>query len=129
MGLLDRGQAALVRRQKQAAGRTVTYGRGAERWPLPAWPGKQLFAREPTEVNGATVVRGETDYLFALADARAANIPFPPREGDTIADPAVTDPATGGPKVFELRTPTGEPCWRWSDENHTTVRVHCQRAR
>jgi hypothetical protein len=30
--------------------------------------------------------------------------------------------------VFELRTPTGEPCWRYSDEFETTLRVHCMRA-
>lgn len=128
MGLLQRGQAALIRRQKQADGRTVTYQRGAERWTLTAWTGKQLFAREATDVNGATVVHGEADYLFAVADARAAGLPLPPAEGDRITDPTVLDATTGAGKVFELATPTGESCWRWADNDHTTVRVHCRRA-
>lgn len=132
MGLLDRGQAALVRRQKQAAGRTVAYARpGGGSWEFTAWPGTQLFAREATSSNAATVERADADYLFTVADARAAGMllasDLPPRAGDRITDPTVLDDQTGRPKVFEVRSPTGETPWRYSDQGQTTIRVHCMR--
>jgi len=117
-----------VRRQKRAAGRTVTYTRGGTSYSFTAWPGTQMFAREATTNNAATVERADADYLFTVADAKAAGLTLPPVVGDTITDPSILDDRTGAPKVFELRTPTGETCWRYSDEFQTTVRVHCMRA-
>ena len=117
-----------MRRQKRAAGRTVTYTRGATSYAFTAWPGAQLFAREATTNNAATVERADADYLFTVADAQAAGLTLPPVQGDRLTDPRILDDRTGSPKVFELRAPTGEPCWRYSDEFQTTLRVHCMRA-
>lgn len=129
MGLLDRGQAALVARMKSAVGRTVTYTRGGSSYQLAAWPGQQLFSRAPTTQNGATVVRSDADYLFSVADAEAAGLTLPPQRGDRITDPGTADDVTGEPKVYEVKTPTGEPHWRYSDPvTRTTVRVHTMRA-
>lgn len=128
MGLLTAGQAFLAAGMKAAAGRTVTYTRGGTDYSFAAWPGTQMFAREATTNNAATVERADADYLFTVADAKAAGLTLPPVQGDRITDPSILDDRTGAPKVFELRTPTGEPCWRYSDAFQTTVRVHCMRA-
>jgi hypothetical protein len=123
---MDRAQAALVRRQKQTRGRTVTYARGAEATTVTAWPGATLYARA-TEDPGASVVRGDADYLFVLAELLLNGEPIVPQEGDRLTDPTVLDPETGAAVVFELLTPTGEPAFRFSDQGRTTARVHCKR--
>jgi len=124
--LLDRGQATLMRVMGTAAGRTVTYTRGAQSTTLTAWPGRTLFARQ-TEEPGASVVWGERDYFFAAASLVLSGVLVVPAKGDRITDPTVLDPASGQPCVFELATPTGEPVWRYSDADRTEIRVHCKR--
>lgn len=128
MSLQSRGAAALARRQKAAAGRTVTYTRDGTDYRFTAWPSSQTLNRAPTSANGATVVRVEAVYLFELADAAAAGLTLPPRRGDRLTDPTVLDDRTAAPKVFELQTPTGEREWRYQDQGHTIARVMCQRA-
>lgn len=124
--LIARGQAALVRRMKATDGRAVTYSRAGQDKTLTAWPGNTLFARS-TDEPGASVVWGEADYLFAVADWAAAGLGGLPRAGDRVTDPTVLDPANGRPVVFELATPTGEPVVRYSDPTRTVFRVHCKR--
>src|SRR6185437_7245272 len=85
MGLLDRGQAALVRRQKQAIGRRVVYTRGDSGVMLEAWLGNTLFARN-TEEPGASVVWGERDYLFLAADLVIDGRMTLPMLGDRIIE-------------------------------------------
>ena len=128
MPLLVAGQAALVARLKTAAGRAVTYTRGGTSWPLTAWRGQTETVRAPTAQPAATVVRNEADWLFTVADAKAAGVPLPPQVGDRITDPLTVDDTTGAPKVFELQPLLGEKHWRYSDELETTVRVHTKRA-
>lgn len=124
MSLLTRGIAALARRQKVAAGRTVTYTRGGTEYQFTAWPASQTLSRQPTGTDGATVVRVEAVYLFEVADAVAAGLTMPPQRGDRLADPTV---GAGG-KTYELQTPTGERAWRFQDHDDTIARVYCQRA-
>lgn len=120
----SRGMAALARRQKAAAGRTVTYTRGGVGYSFTAWPGSQNLQRQPTATDGATVVRAEAVYLFVVADAVAAGLAMPPQRGDRLTDPTL---GTGG-KVYEVQTPTGERGWRFQDHDDTIARVVCQRA-
>ena len=123
--LIDRGQAALNRRMKQAAGRTVSYVRGATTLILTAWLGRTLFAREPMEPGGAAAVWGDRDYLIAVADL--ADI-APPAIGIPAKGDRITETINGVPVTFEVSTPdTGEPCQRFSDQTRTVYRIHTKR--
>lgn len=42
----------------------------------------------------------------------------PPRTGDKIVTATET---------YEVLPPTGEDCWRWSDNNQTIYRIHSKR--
>lgn len=121
MGLLDRGQAALNRRQKQAAGRVVTYSRGTEAVTLTAWIGSTAYTRT-TDDPGASVVWSDRDYLFAAADLRIGGRQVTPEKDDRI-----TEVVDGAEVVFEVSTAPGEPPYRFSDQTRTTYRVHTKR--
>jgi hypothetical protein len=119
----DRGQEALIRRQKAARGVTATYTRGATSVPLVVWDGRTLFSRQPTEPGGASAVWGDRDYLFAVADLAAAGIAGRPVDGDRI-----TETIGGVALTFEIMTPeTGEDSVRHSDQTRTVWRVHTKR--
>lgn len=122
MGLMDRGAAALIRRMKESAGRTVTYTRliGGT-ITLTAWVGNTLYSRT-TEEPGASVVWGDRDYFCAVADLAVSGVAFDPAEGDRV-----TETIDGVPVTFELQTPTGEPPYRYSDQTRQIWRLHCKR--
>lgn len=124
--MLSAGQAALVRRQQQAAvtGETVTYARGAERVDLTnkAWCGRTLFSRSPQEAGGAAVVWGDRDYLIPVADLVLGGTAVTPKRGDRIEE------TVGGTVVtFEVQSPLAEPEWRYSDQTRTVYRVHTKK--
>ena len=121
-GLIDRGQAALVRRQKQAFGRAVTYTRGAASAGVTAWLGRTLFSRQPTEPGGAAAVWGDRDYLVAVADLAASGFAGLPATGDRI-----TEVIAGTPMTFEAMVDTHEPEARYSDATRTVFRIHTKR--
>lgn len=124
MGLMDRGARALVRRKKQADGRTVTYTRLAGgSLTLTAWLGETLYS-QTTEEPGASVVWGDRDYLCEVADLKLNGTPFEPAEGDRVAE---TMP-DGTVAEFDIKTPTGEPPYRYSDQTRLVWRLHCMRA-
>lgn len=108
---------------KQSAGRTVTYTRGAQSVQLTAWVGNTLFARQ-TDEPGASVVWGERDYLFAVADLVLGGVAAVPMKGDRI-----TETIDGAALTFELMTPTGEPVWRYADQTRQVARVHTKRVK
>jgi hypothetical protein len=113
----------------QAAGRTVTYTRGATSWQITSWPGQMRWTREPTVEQAASLTGSEIDYLFTVAAAKAKGIPLPPQRGDRITDPLTIADQTGQPKIVEALPPKGEPHWRYSDpENQAIIRLHCKRA-
>jgi hypothetical protein len=126
VSLMTRGIAALVRRQQQAAvsGNPVTYSRGAETVDLTnkAWTGRTLFAREPKEAGGATVVWGERDYLVPAADLVLNGRATEPARGDRV-----TETVGGVALVFEVMALPGEPEWRYADANRSVYRLHCKR--
>lgn len=133
MGLLDRGQAALVRRLSDSSGAAVgalpvTYTRGAESASVAgAWPGIATYQRDSAE-PGQSIAFAERDYLIPIPALLLGGFPVTPQRGDRISDPNIPDPVTGLPTVFELMTPNGEPVWRFSDQHGRTVyRVHTKR--
>lgn len=119
MTMLDRGQAALVRRRKQSAWRPVTYTRvGRLPATLAMWIGNSGATRSPK--GGATAVCwGDRDYICVTADFAAVFVE--PLVGDRI-----TESIAGAAKTFELMpTDNGEPPWRFGDlQFRTTLRFH-----
>ena len=124
--LSDRGSAALVRRQKLAAGVPVTYtplatGTGVA---LVAVPGQTAYEDANRDGAARRVEIGARDYQIAAADLVAAGIAAP-AIGDRIAD---TDPATGAGLTFEIQTPAnGEPAFRYASQSRVFWRVHTKR--
>lgn len=101
---------------------SLTYSRGALSAPLTtAWVGRTLFAGQ-SQSSGARAEWGERDYLIPVASLALGGVLVTPSKNDRI-----TETIGGVPVVFELQTPTGEPCWRFSDMYRTLYRVHCKR--
>lgn len=123
MGLLDDGAAALIARKQLADGREVTYSRGTKARTLTAWLGNTLFARN-TDEPGASVVWGERDYVFAVADLVLDGVQVVPLKDDRI-----TEVIDGQEVTFEVSTPTGEPPARFLDLTRTMWLVHTKRKR
>lgn len=123
MGLLDDGAAALIARKKQSDGREVTYSRGTKAITLTAWLGNTLFARN-TDEPGASVVWGERDYLFAVAE-----LVIDGQQVSPLKDDRITEVIDGQPITFEISTPTGEPPARFNDLTRQMWLVHTKRKR
>lgn len=123
MGTLsDRGRDALVRRQKQAAGVSVTYTRAADgsALALVAVPG--LAAVNSSELPGRVEI-AQRDYQVAVADLMAGGVEVPPAVGDRI-----TETINGTACVFELMQPeNGEPAWRYGSQWRGFYRLHMKR--
>lgn len=121
MTLAERGQRALIARQKAAAGETVTYRRGAETATLTAWRGKTAFSRSAPEPGGASLIWGDLDWMIAVEDLVLGDKRTRPREGDRI----IATDADGTEIVFEIQpTATGEPAFRYSDPLRLVWRIH-----
>lgn len=45
----------------------------------------------------------------------------------TYGEPEVNDVIVYGSEEYEVLPPTGENCWRWSDNHNTIYRVHTKR--
>ena len=56
------------------------------------------------------------DYLILVADLAAGGITGEPTPGDLIIE--------ADDRTFEVQDIAGEPCWRWSDPYHKTLRIH-----
>lgn len=121
--LSDRGRAALIRRQKVAAGVTVTYtqtatGLSAQVTP---WAGQTAFRSQPD--GGVRVEIGDRDYLLAVADLVVGGQLVTPVIGDTI-----TETVNGAPCVFAIETPeSGEEAVRYSTQARDLYRIHTKR--
>lgn len=121
-GLLARGQAMLNRVMGANESVALTYSRGSLSATLTtAWVGRTLFAGQ-SQSSGARAEWGERDYLIPVASLALGGVLVTPSKNDRI-----TEVIGGIPVVFELQTPTGEPCWRFSDQARTLYRVHCKR--
>lgn len=45
----------------------------------------------------------------------------------TIGEPRTRDVIVYGTEEYEVLPPTGEECWRWSDNHQTIYRIHTKR--
>jgi hypothetical protein len=124
MGLRERGQAALIRRQQKArsTGFACTFRRGEESIDLTgkAWPD---FSRGSSKVDGAVRIEfSEVDYLIPVADLVLAGKALIPQLGDTISDQFGAFVVT-----FSIQDPyTDEPAVRYSGVTRSLWRVHCK---
>lgn len=123
MGLLDDGAAALIARKRESDGREVTYSRGTKAITLRAWLGNTLFARN-TDEPGASVVWGERDYVFAVAE-----LVIDGKQVQPLKDDRITEVIDGQAVTFEIATPTGEPPARYLDLTRQMWIVHTKRKR
>lgn len=136
--LIARGQAALAARQKEAAAPegAVTYHRAADGLTCDL-TGKCWLGRTPFRVEdraaGQTLrgdkaqqagdktrlVWSDRDYLLAAADLVIAAAAFLPAVGDWFEEVLAS-----GTKVYKVFPYASEPEWRYSDPQHTVLRVH-----
>ena len=111
--LLAQGAAWLTAQRRASASQTVTYSRGVATVSLSAAIGSSAFSLD----NGNVVLTIESrDYLFAAADLILGGVQVTPLAGDRITE------ADG--QVYEVLPMAGEPAWRHSDRQRTSLRVH-----
>ena len=120
MNLIQRAKAWFADTMKAGAGVTVLYSRsGQSPRTITAWVGRTLFSIAEPGSAGNRVEWGDRDYLIAAIDIASLG---EPQRGDRI-----TEVLAEGTVVFEVMPPSGEPAWRWSDQQRTVYRVHCKR--
>lgn len=136
--LIARGQAALALRQKAAAAPegTVTYHRVSDGATVDltgkCWIGRTPFRVEDRAagqvlrgdqvrqaVDKSRLVWSDRDYLLAAADLAVASVAFTPAAGDWFEEVLAS-----GTKVYKVFPYASEPEWRYSDPQHTVLRVH-----
>jgi hypothetical protein len=121
--LSERGRDALVRRQKAAAGVSVTITRGAETITVTAIPGATVY---DSLVNGGPRTEISTrDYLVAVEDYVFGGAATTPAIGDRFAETV-----NGAVLVTECQNPkNGEQAWRYSSQWRALYRIHCHKAK
>lgn len=109
MGMIESGIGALREAQAVHLGVEVAYSRpgGREKTVL-AVLGRTVF--HSTNDAGAWVRTETRDFIVAAEDMDA-----PPEAGDEIVFRGET---------YEVLSPSGEPCWRWSDPYRSAYRIH-----
>lgn len=124
MTLMARGMAFLGEKQATAAGVTVTYTRANLSATLTVVVGdQQQQAQTRLQTQAAALAWSQRDYLILAADFADAGFTGPPQKGDRV-----TETVNGAATTFELFPgPNGEPCWRWSEAERLTYRVHTKR--
>lgn len=116
MPLHDQIAAALTK-VRETCGDSITYSRGSQSLTVT----EAVQSSTPfriTEVNGRSFVQRSTDWLV---DVDALDILGLPEIGDRI-----TATINGSSKTFEVVEFNGEPCYRFSDQGRTQLRIHCQ---
>lgn len=117
--VLRNGMDWLAAKLKQHAGESVVYSRGADSVAVTATLGKTLMRLDSTQTGGSLMEWTDADFLIAAEDLILASVAVEPERGDKIRW------TKGGiTRVFEVLAPGGEPCWRWSDEFQTVMRIH-----
>lgn len=120
--LLDAGAAALIERQKIAAGRRVAYQRGEDAISLIVWPGNAAFTRSAEE-PGNVIINSDKAYLFDRDDLVIRGAKTFPQ-----ADDRIIDRIKGEDCVFEVRPTHDDPGWNFQDEGtRSMICVRVQR--
>lgn len=97
--------------------RAVTYTRGAYSVTVYATVGRTNF--RTTDTNGRSIlIRSDRDYLIDPTAIVLNGSQSEPARGDRITD---------GAEVYEVYSPTGEPCFRSSDPTGKMLRIHTRR--
>jgi len=109
------GNAAdwLERKRHEHLTTPVEFERDGTRVELQATVGKTVF--ETTDEYGRVLRTESRDYLVRAEDLVLAGQPVLPLPGDAILEWG---------RRYEVMSPAGEPEWRWSDMNQTTLRIH-----
>ena len=109
------GKAAdwLERQRHQHLTTAVWFEREGKRIGLAATIGRTRF--ESTDEYGRVLHTESRDFLVRAADLMIDGTAVLPRPGDLIIE---------GDLHYEVMSPAGEPEWRWSDVNRSTLRIH-----
>jgi hypothetical protein len=122
--LSERAAAALVARQKAAAGVRVTYSRKSGGPALPLTAVEGVTAAESALLPGRVEI-SERDYLIAVADLFENG-----RESVPVVGDRITQTINGEVCVFEVQNgANGEKAWRYASQWRVLYRVHTKRVR
>lgn len=116
MNMLSNGMAWLSSQLKAHASESVIYRRGSVSITVTAVRGSS--AANETNQQGQQVRVFIRDFLIKAADLVIESVATKPVPGDQI------ELANG--EIYEVMTDGADPGWRWSDPQHTTLRVHTQ---
>jgi hypothetical protein len=115
--ILQRSSDWLQEQRRRYASHTVSFMRGDRRAVVLATIGKTTF--EVDDGYGVLVRSESRDFLVSADDLVVDGTAIMPQRGDRIQE-------TQGAVTFtyEVTAPGKEPCWRWSDAFHKTLRIH-----
>ena len=115
--MLQLGTDWLARKLKQHADETLVYSRGAQSVTITGTLGKTLMRLESAD-GGARMEWTDADVIVEAADLVLGGVMVKPESGDKIRW------SKGGvTRVFEVLPYGNEPCWRWSDDHQTILRI------
>ena len=102
----------------QSCGLAVTFRRGVFTVAdVTAVVGETPFRTD--DETGYSVISHSRDYLVAAADLIIDGSVVTPLRGDEIDEVIDGDTIT-----FRVTAPNDEPCWRYSDDDNTRIRIH-----
>lgn len=116
MSLLDKG-LDFVDAQRLLLAIDITYQRDADEVVVKAVIGKTVFRVE--NGNGLVERIESRDFLVKATDLVLADEQVDPATGDRILEEAI-----GKIFTYEVLAPGNEPCWRYSDPQRRTLRIH-----
>ena len=120
--MLEDGQLWLEEQRHQNMTVPVAYKRGdGEAVELDATLGKSFFKSE--DDYGRLINTVSTDFLIRVQDLIVDGQTVLPQPGDYIFYPRASE-TNSKVGVYEVTAISGEPCWRYSDVNNKTLRVH-----
>ncbi len=115
--LLRKGSEWLEQQRSAFCSSPVEYRRGVDTIVVQATKGKTDF--EVSDEYGATIGSHVVDFLILAAELRIVSAAFVgnimPESGDVIVSDG---------QRYEVMNLGGEGCWRYSDPNLITMRIH-----
>ena len=109
--MIQSGIAHMRAIQMQSVASEVVYKRlGGETLTVKAVVGRTIF--RSTDVDGIWTRIETRDFIV-------------PKEF-LASEPQVGDEIEFLGHAYEVLSPAGEPCWRWSDAFHTAYRIHAK---
>jgi hypothetical protein len=114
--MIGRGLDWLESKRRTHLARSARMRRGTLEIEITATP-----SRTSVTLDGPRgIERAESDDFFLAPDELAELLPL--KEGDQILMPAANGDDTT--RVFELCNFAGESCWRYTDSERRSIRVH-----